>query len=163
VTRLAFLSPSNAEPMVSVVSPIRHAAAWGVADVSQVGKLELRGRLDGIEPGAGEVLLRLGPTRALLVSEGSAAAAAERHAGTPGVRVYDMTAALAAFEVEGEDVMRRLTELDLARLPAVGSVARGTRAVIESRGGGRFRLYVAEELGHYLVEVVLDTLAGLGR
>ena len=35
-----------------------------------------------------------------------------------GYRVYDMTAALAALEVEGEDLMRRLTELDLDALPA---------------------------------------------
>ena len=38
----------------------------------------------------------------------------------PGYRVYDMTAALAALEVEGEDLMRRLTELDLDALPAIG-------------------------------------------
>jgi len=162
VTRLAFLSPWNAKPAVAIASPIRHALAGGVVDVSHLGKLELRGRLEGVEAGPGEVILRLAPTRALLVSEGSPTAAAER-LGAAGVRVYDVTAALAAFEVEGEDVLRRLTELDLTRLPAVGSIARGTRAVIESRGGGRFRLYVAQELGHYVVEVVLDTSRGLGR
>jgi hypothetical protein len=47
-----------------------------------------------------------------------------------------MTAALAALEVEGEDLMRRLTELDLDRLPAIGAIARGTTALIERRGAG---------------------------
>jgi hypothetical protein len=35
--------------------------------------------------------------------------------------------------------------------------------VIERRGERRFRLFVPQELGHYVVEVVLDTLRGLGR
>ena len=37
--------------------------------------------------------------------------------------------------------MRRLTELDLDALPAIGSIARGTPALIERRGGERFRLF----------------------
>jgi hypothetical protein len=74
-----------------------------------------------------------------------------------------MTAALAAFEFDGEDALRRLTDLDPARLPAVGSIARGTWALIQARGGDRFRVFVPQELGHYVVEVVLDTLRGLGR
>jgi hypothetical protein len=35
--------------------------------------------------------------------------------------------------------------------------------VIDDRGEGRYRLCVPQELGHYVVEVVLDTLRGLGR
>ena len=78
--------------------------------------------------------------------------------------MYDVTAALAAFEFEGEDALRRLTELDLDALPAAGSVARGTRAVLDApRRGTRFRIFVAQELGHYVVEVVLDRCEGLGR
>jgi len=59
-----------------------------------------------------------------------------------GYHVYDMTAALAALEVEGEDLMRRPHELDLDALPAIGSIARGTTALIERRDGERFRLFV---------------------
>jgi hypothetical protein len=77
VTRLAFLSPANAGPEVAIASPLRHALGEGVVDVSHLGKLELRGPLDDLEAGVGEVLLRLGPARALLVTEGSPAAAAE--------------------------------------------------------------------------------------
>ncbi len=159
MSRLAFLSPWSAAAEVACVSPLRHALGRGVTDVSKLGKLELRGPIDSVATRPGEELLRLSPTRALLVSERP-----PREAGEfPSVRVYDMTAALAAFEVSGEEVLRRLTELDLTRLPAVGAVARGTRAVVQRREGETFRLFVPQELGHFVVEVVLDTLAGLGR
>jgi hypothetical protein len=162
MSRLGFLSPWNAAPAVTIASPVRHALGAGITDVSHVGKLELRGRLDGVAPKPGEDLLRFAPARALLVTDGSAAAAAERMSGA-GVRVYDMTAALAAFEFAGEDALRRLTDLDPAQLPATGAIARGTWALIEPRGEARFRVFVPQELGHYVVEVVLDTLRGLGR
>jgi hypothetical protein len=161
VTRLAFLSPSTAAAGVTIASPIRHALGEGVLDVSHLGKLELRGQVDGIELAPGETLLRLTPVRALLVTE-HPAAAIERLRESP-LRVYDLTAALAAFEVEGEGVFRRLTELDPAHLPASGSIARGTRALVEDRGDGRFRFFVQQELAHHVALVVLDTLAGIDR
>jgi len=162
VTRLAFLSPSNAEPDVAIESPIVNALGPGVTDVSELGKLELRGDLARIEPAVGEELLPIAPSRALLVTGGSPAQAAARLAGA-GVGVYDLTAALAAFEFDGEDALRRLTDLVPAQLPAVGAIARGTWALIDARGGERFRVFVPQELGHYVVEVVVDTLRGLGR
>jgi hypothetical protein len=154
VSRLAFLSTADAP----FASPLARVRGDGVTDVSHVGKLELRGRLDGFEPAAGQELLRYAPSRALLVSDTPA-----QPLGLPGVRVYDMTAALAAFEFDGEDALRRLTDLDPARLPAVGAIARGTWALVQRREGDRFRVFVSQELGHYVVEVVLDTLRGLGR
>jgi hypothetical protein len=75
--------------------------------------------------------------------------------------VYDATAALAGLEVEGARLMRRLTELDLDALPAVGAVARGTPAVIERLDGERFRLFVPQELARYVAEVVNDLAEGL--
>jgi hypothetical protein len=164
VSRLGFLSPDGAAPGVALVSPLGRAlpeqAAGGVRDVSSLGKLELRGEIEAVEEGPGEELIRITPRRALLVTEGSTAAARERlHGG--GCRVYDMTAALGGLEVEGEDLLRRLTDLDLGRLPAVGPVARGVPAVIERRGGDTFRLFVPQELGHYVAEVVLDAAGGL--
>ena len=62
--------------------------------------------------------------------------------------------------IEGERLMRRLTDLDLERLPAAGPFARVT-AVILRDDGESFRVYVAQELGHYVAEAVLDALAGL--
>jgi hypothetical protein len=154
VTRLAFLSASD----VAFSSPLGRALGEGITDVSHLGKLELRGDLDAVEPAAGEELLRYAPSRALLVSE-APVQPLKRH----GVRAYDMTAAFAAFEFDGEDALRRLTDLEPAQLPAAGAIARGTWALIDARGGARFRVFVPQELGHYVVEVVLDTLRGLGR
>src|SRR6185369_5543935 len=137
----------SVEASVALVSPIRRAVGDGVVDVSHLGKLEVRGPVEHVEAGPGEELLRLAPARGLLVTGDSPAGALERlHAA--GVRAYDLTAALAAFEFDGEDALRRLTDLDPAGLPAVGSVARGVRAIVDARGNGRFRLYVPQELGH---------------
>jgi hypothetical protein len=161
VTRLAFLSPDECAPEVRLTSPLARAASDGaVTDVSALGKLEVRGDVDALEPEVGETLLPIGPGRSLLVTEGPTRAARERLAAA-GLRVYDMTAALAALELEGEDLMRRLTELDLERLPAIGSIARGTPALIERREGERFRLFVPQELGHFVAEVVEDMARGL--
>ena len=135
MSRLAFLSPHEAE--VAGVSPLRHVLSPAFTDVSHLGKLEVRGDVDALVE------------RDRLVDQ--------------GYRVYDMTAALAALEVEGEDLMRRLTELDLDALPAIGAIARGTTALIERRGGERFRLFVPQELGQFVAEVVTDMARGLGR
>jgi hypothetical protein len=154
VSRLAFLSPREAD--VAGVSPLRHVPAAAFTDVSQLGKLEVRGDVDLLDA------IPLGPGRALLVLDGDVRGERDRLVGE-GYRVYDMTGALAALEVEGEDLMRRLTELDLDSLPAIGSIARGTTALIERRGGERFRLFVPQELGQFVAEVVNDMARGLGR
>jgi hypothetical protein len=157
VTRLAFLSHPDGVPFAS---PLRHVG--GVTDLSELGKLEIRGDVSSLSPAAAEELIPISPDRALLVMDGSTAAARERLAGQ-GYRAYDMTSALAALVVEGEDLMRRLTELDLEALPAIGSIARGTPALIERRDGERFRLFFPQELGHFIAEVVVDFQHGLGR
>jgi hypothetical protein len=109
---------------------------------------ELRG---DAQPGA----IPIGPRRSLYVTE----AAAEPPAG----RVYEVTAGLAIVEVVGERLMRRLTELDLDRLPAIGSVARGVTTVVERTGADRFRLLVPRELAQYVAEVVADLEQGLAQ
>ena len=155
MTRLSFLSPHECAPKVALVSPLRHATSGAVTDVSHLGKLEVRG---GVPDGA----IPIGPDRALVVVDADVRETRDRLTAD-GYRVYDMTAALAAFELEGEDLLRRLTELDLERLPAIGAVARGTAALIERRDGERFRLFVPQELGHYVAEVATDMARGLGR
>jgi len=148
MSRLAFLSPDECAPEV-------------VLDRSEPSKLEVRGEIGSLEAQGGEQLLPLAPGRALLVTD-RPGAARERLAAD-GFRVYDMSAALATLEFDGEDLLRRLTELDPEQLPAIGSIARGTPALIERRGGERFRLYVPRELGEYVGEVVADLAQGLGR
>ena len=157
MSRLAFLSPDESASDVPRASPLRHVPAGAFTDVSALGKLEVRGdvsRLDGAIP--------IGSRRALLVLDGDVRETRDR-LSAEGYVVYDMTGALAALEVEGEDLMRRLTELDLDALPAIGSIARGTTALIERRGGERFRLFVPQELGQFVAEVVNDMHAGLRR
>jgi hypothetical protein len=45
-------------------------------------------------------------------------------------------------------------------MPAAGPFARVTAIVLREEGE-RFRVYVAQELGHYVAEAVVDALAGL--
>ena len=153
MSRLSFLSPDECASEVALVSPLRHALSDAVTDVSHLGKLEVRGAVpDGAIP--------IGPGRALLVVDGDVRQTRDRLTAD-GSRVYDMTAALAAFELDGDALLRRLTELDLERLPAIGSIARGVPALIEDRGDGRFRLFVPQELGHFVAEVAADMARGL--
>jgi len=161
---LAFLSPEGCAPEVALVSPLARALAGvdpaAVEDLSAVGKVELRGDVDALELEVGEELVRLTPERALVLSTATVAGLLER-ARALGIRAYDVTAALAGIAVEGERLLRRLTELDLDALPAAGAIARGTPAVLLRDEGERFRIFVPQELGHYVVEVVLDLQRGL--
>ena len=164
MSELAFLSPDRCAPEVALVSPLARALADGgpVRDVSGLGKLELRGDLASVMAAAGEHLVPIAPGRALLVTDGSAAAARERLRAA-GLRVYDLSAGLAALEIDGSRLMRRLTDLDLDALPAAGAVARGVAALVEHRGGETYRIFVQQELGHYVAQVAFDAAEGLAR
>jgi hypothetical protein len=161
VTELAFLSPDRAvagggfEPRLA--SPLRRALAGDerVRDLSDLGKIEVRGDVEALEV-AGADVVRITPRRALVLCPYERCA--ELRGTLPG-SVVDLTGALAGLELEGEPAMRRLTDLDLGALPAVGKVAEVPTVVL--REGDRFRLFFPQELGHYLAEVVLDTLDGL--
>jgi hypothetical protein len=87
----------------------------------------------------------IGPDRALVVGD--------TEASLDGYRVYDLSAALVALEVESEALLRRVTEL--TEFPALGSILRGVTAVIERRGDG-FRLFVPQELSEYVAETIDD-------
>jgi hypothetical protein len=160
MSRLGFLSPDACAPTTALASPLEAIRSVAITDVSSLGKLEVRGEIAAIETAEGEELLTLGPGRALLVCPGSTIPARERLTAA-GYRVYDMTAGLAAFEVTGEAVLRRLTALDLATLPAVGAAGRATPALIERRHGETFRIYAPRELGHSLAEMAADIAEGL--
>jgi hypothetical protein len=105
--------------------------------------LEVRG---GVPDGA----IPIGPDRALVVGETAADLA--------GYRVYDLSAALVAIEVESVALLRRVTEL--TEFPAAGSILRGVPAVIEPRGDG-FRLFVPQELSQYAAETIDELRSGL--
>ena len=105
--------------------------------------LEVRG---GIPEGS----ILIGPDRALVVGEVDAS--------LDGYRVYDMSAALVAIDVDSEELLRRVTEL--TEFPAAGSILRGVPAVIERRGEG-YRLFVPQELSQYVRETIDELRSGL--
>jgi hypothetical protein len=178
VSTLAFLSPSRCEPgtlasplaraldTVSDTTPPNRAGLppegvrHRLRDLSLDGKVELRGDVDRVQPLAGEELVRLSPRRGLLLTAGDPAAVVERLRAA-GVLAYDVSGALAGLGIEGEQLMRRLTDLDLGALPAAGPFAQVTAVVLRDEGE-RFRVYVPQEVGHYVAEAVLDAIAGLG-
>jgi hypothetical protein len=178
VTGLRFLSPTQC-PAETVVSPLRRALdtvsdtfdrtlgafeqpenrAGLVSDLSLSGVLELRGDVARIEAAEGEELVLLSPRRGFLFTPGDPFEVVAR-VREAGVLAYDSTGALAGLALEGEQLMRRLTDLDLTKLPAAGPFS-GVSALVLRDEGERFRVYVPQELGHDVALAVLDALAGL--
>jgi len=146
-----------------LMSPLRRALQGvdpaAVRDLSLDGVVEIRGDLDRVAPAAGEELVRLSPRRGFLFTDQDPADAAER-LSADGVLAYDATGALAGMAIESEHAMRRLTDLDLEKLPAAGPFARVTAIVLRDADGW-FRVYVQQELGHYVAEAVVDAIRGL--
>ena len=159
---LAFLSPSSCAEG-TVASPLRRALEGAdpdvVRDLPLEGIVEIRGKVDAVVPGAGEELLPLSPRRAVLFTSGDPVAVAER-ARAAGALAYDATGAYAGMAIASEQVLRRLTDLDLERIPAAGPFAHVT-ALFRRGADGWIRVYVQQELGHYAAEAVLDAIAGL--
>jgi hypothetical protein len=158
---LSFLSPLRCEA-ATLASPLRraleHADPAVVRDVSLEGVVELRGNVDAFVPGAGE-LVRLSPRRAFLFTDEDPLDVIAR-AREAGALAYDATGALAGLAIADERVLRRLTDLDLASIPTAGPFAR-VPALFRRDADGWVRVYVQQELGHYVAEAVLDVLAGL--
>ena len=130
-----------------------------VRDVSLEGIVEVRGDLDAVAPRPGEELVRLSPRRGYLFTDDDPADVAER-LRVDGVLAYDATGALAGMEIASEQVMRRLTDLDLDAVPTAGPFAHVT-AIFRRGANGSYLVYVQQELGHYVAEAVVDALAGL--
>jgi len=159
---LAFLSPPGGVEG-AIVSPLRRALEDAdpaqIRDVSLEGIVEIRGDIDAIAPAAGEELLRLSPRRGFLFTDGDPVAAVER-ARAAGARAYDATGAYAGLAIASERAMRRLTDLDLDAIPTAGPFAH-VSALFRRDADGWYRVYVHQELGHYVAEAVLDVLVGL--
>jgi hypothetical protein len=158
---LDFLSPHKAAPEAVWRSPLERAlreAPPEIADISLTGKLDVRGDVGSLKSRALEIV-RLTPERALALCDftktGEIRAKLSEH-----FFVIDMSAVLAGLQVRGETLMRRLTELDLDALPAVGAVAHVQAYVIRD-GGETFRLFFPQEYGDYVAEVVIDAIEGL--
>jgi heterotetrameric sarcosine oxidase gamma subunit len=161
VNALDFLSPDLAAPEAVWRSPLERALAGapeGIEDVSRTGLLAVFGEVGSLAVDA--EVVRLTPERALVVCA---------HEETAGLRsrlaadflVVDMSAGYAGLRVRGEALLRRLTDLDLEALPAVGALAH-VQALVLRDDVETFRIFVAQEYGHYVAEVVVDAAAGLG-
>lgn len=162
MSELAFMSAELCAPE-TLASPLARALAaadpaLGLEDLSATGIVELLGDVAAFAPEPGDELLRLTPQRALVLRQGPVVATVER-ARAAGLRAYDVSAAYAGLALTGEALLRRLTELDLDSLPVAGALAHVSALIF--RDGDRFRIYVPQELGHYLVEVVCDLAEGL--
>jgi hypothetical protein len=163
----AFLSPDLASPDVASASAwrspleraLQHAPA-GVIDISLSGKLEVRGDVDELDA-KGYDVVPLGPERALVICDVTKTARL-RNKLSETFLVLDMSGSLAGLQLRGETLMRRLTDLDLETLPAVGSVAH-VRTYVLRDDAETFRLFFPQEYGHYLAEVVVDAVEGLAR
>ena len=78
--------------------------------------------------------------------------------------LLDLSAAYAALEIVGNGagtVMRRLTDLDLDELPAVGALAH-LRAWVFRPEDERYLVFFPQEYGHYLWAVAVDAAEPLG-
>jgi sarcosine oxidase gamma subunit len=158
---LDFLSPDRAEAEARWRSPLERAlehAPAEIADISLTGKLDVRGDLDSFDAKGAE-LLRITPERGLVLCDFTKTADVRARLADPFL-VVDLSAALAGLQLRGEALMRRLTDLDLDSLPAVGAVAHVQAYVLRDEPE-TFRLFFPQEYGHYLAEVVVDATEGL--
>jgi hypothetical protein len=170
MTVLEFLSPRPApsvefRPRLS--SPLDRAlrrvpTGIGLHDLSlALAKFEVRGDLDAV---VGGELIRITPRRGLVLAPVAEAETLEASLRGQVATVIDRTGALAGLRIEMPDaatLMRRLTDLDLETLPAVGAVARVP--ALARRAGEAFELFWPQEYGHYLAQVVIDSAEGLHR
>jgi sarcosine oxidase gamma subunit len=158
---LAFLSPDQASPEAVWRSPLERAlvhATAEITDVSLTGKLDVRGDVGSLKTRAVEII-RITPERALVLCDFTRTAEVRAEL-EERFNVVDLSGTLAGLQVRGETVMRRLTDLDLTALPAVGNVAH-VQAYVLRDDAETFRLFFPQEYGHYLAEVVIDAVEGV--
>jgi hypothetical protein len=160
VTELAFLSPGRASAEAVWRSPLQRAlrgAPPEISDLSLTAKIEVRGDLDafGLE---GIELVRITPTRGLVLCDFTKTVdILETLQGD--FLAIDVSGTLAGLQVQGETLMRRITDIDLDDLPAAGAVSHIQALVL--RDGDTFRLFFGQEYSDYLAEVVIDAHEGL--
>jgi hypothetical protein len=159
VNGLAFLSPGRASADAAWRSPLERAlreAPAEISDLSLTGKIEIRGELPRSVKGA--ELVRITPTRGLVLCDFTKTVALLEKLAADYFAV-DVSANLAGLSVRGEQVMRRITDLDLDALPATGAVSH-IQAIV-TRDGDSFALWFGQEYSDYLAEVVIDAWGGL--
>jgi hypothetical protein len=157
---LAFLSPDKAGHEAVWRSPLERAlqhAPPEISDISLTGTLDVRGDVGSLKTRALEIF-HLTPERCLVLCDFTKTAEV-RTKLSERFYVVDLSGTLAGLQVRGETLMRRLTDLDLDDLPAVGALAHVQAYVL--RDAETFRIFFPQEYGHYLAEVVVDAAEGV--
>jgi sarcosine oxidase gamma subunit len=158
---LDFLSPDLAAADAAWSSPLERALAdapAGIEDLSRTGVLDVRGELDGLDAGDADVI-RLTPERTLVLCPFEDTARLRSRLAGARRLVVDVSTGWAGLSVGDEAVLRRLTDLDLERLPAVGSVAH-VRTILIRPDNETFRLYFPQEYADYVAEALIDATQG---
>ncbi len=163
MSELGFLSPARATDEAVWRSPLERSLAHapaGIEDVSRTGILEVRGEVGHLDGDSFEVV-ELTPKRALVLCGFDEVPVLRAKLRRQFRAVLDQTAGYAGLRVRGATLMRRLTDLDLDDLPAVGALAH-VRALVLRDDEHTFRVFVPQEYGHYVAEVVMDAAEGVG-
>jgi sarcosine oxidase gamma subunit len=162
VSHLDFLSPDLATADAVWRSPLERALAHapaGIEDLSRTGVLEVRGELDGLDPDGNEVV-RLTPDRALVLCAFEDTGRLRTRLAGARRQVVDLSAGWAGLQVRGETLLRRLTDLELGSLPAMGVVAH-VHALVIRDDEETFRLHFPQEYGDSVAEAAIDAAEGL--
>ena len=160
MTELAFLSPGRASAEAVWRSPLERALRGSppeISDLSLTGKIEVRGDLDSFKA-EGVELVRITPTRGLVLCDFTKTVDLLEKLQNDFL-VIDVSGTLAGLQVRGETLMRRITDMNLDDLPAVGAVSHIQALVL--RDGDTFRLFFGQEYSDYVAEVVIDAHEGL--
>ncbi len=137
-----------------------HRARVGIADLSHLGTLDVRPAPATDLEGAGVTTYRLSPRRALVVFPPAARAHVAGQLGDAGL-VTEATAAYTVLALTGPEARALLARLThLHRFPSGGEIAHVTGHVLPAGSG--YRVFVPQELGHYVAEVALDCATALG-
>jgi sarcosine oxidase gamma subunit len=159
---LAFLSPDRATSEAKARSPLERALVGAPDDLEDLSLatavLDVRGPVETVEDGE---VIRLTPARALVLCDAERTAELRQELQRRFLTI-DMSAGWAGLRVRGPTLLRRVTDLDLDELPAVGSLAH-VQALVLRDDEETFRVFVPQEYGHYAAEVILDALEGLSR
>jgi sarcosine oxidase gamma subunit len=163
LTELEFLSPDSASPEAVWRSPLERALANApeeIEDISRTAKIEIRGNVDALDLDA--EIVRVAPRRALVLAPYEQGAELRARLRAQVDLVLDVTAKYAGLRVRGDALMRRITDLDLDELPAVGSVAHVQAFVLRDEGDS-FRLFFPQEYSDYIAGIVVDAAEGLSE
>jgi glycine cleavage system aminomethyltransferase T len=149
--------------------------AVGMTDITPLGKVDVRGAIDGpLQRAAGGILARITDDWALVFTDPGAEAelvsTMQKETRGSSVMVTDVTHAYAGLAVVGPglaDVCARLTSWDPATLgsgEATGAPFAEVRAVVLRPPGDlpTLELFVAAEFGRYVWETVSGVVGRLG-